>query len=77
MLGRITKVATFFMRGLQIFCATHFLMCETKEKGDKVMNDYKEMYFELFNKITDIIESLKTIQQEMEEKYIENEKVSE
>ena len=41
------------------------------------MNDYKEMYFELFNKITDIIESLKTIQQEMEEKYIENEKVSE
>ena len=37
------------------------------------MSDYKEMYFELFNKITDIIESLKEIQREMEEKYIEKE----
>lgn len=35
------------------------------------MPDYKEMYFQLFNKITDIIESLKEIQQDMEEKYIE------
>lgn len=34
------------------------------------MPDYKEMYFELFNKLTDVIEKLKTIQQEMEEKCI-------
>jgi len=34
------------------------------------MPDYKEMYFELFNKITDVIEELKEIQKEMEEKCI-------
>ena len=34
------------------------------------MPDYKEMYFELFNKITDVIEELKKIQKEMEEKCI-------
>ena len=34
------------------------------------MPDYKEMYFELFNKLTDVIEDLKNIQAEMEEKYI-------
>ena len=28
------------------------------------MPDYKEMYFELFNKLTDVIEELKAIQQE-------------
>lgn len=37
------------------------------------MTDYKEMYYQLFNKITDIIEELKNIQREMEEKYIETE----
>ena len=36
------------------------------------MPDYKEMYFELFNKLTDVIEELKNIQTEMEEKYINN-----
>jgi len=41
------------------------------------MNDYKEMYFQLFNKITDVIEALMRIQQEMEEKYIENKEMSE
>ena len=40
------------------------------------MKDYKELYFELFNKITDVIEMLKEIQCEMENKYIETEKVS-
>ncbi len=35
------------------------------------MADYKKMYFRLFNKITDIIEELQTIQQETEEIYIE------
>ena len=34
------------------------------------MEDYKELYFELFNKITDTIENLKKIQWEAEEKFI-------
>lgn len=34
------------------------------------MDDYKSMYFAMFNKITDIIEELKKLQQDMEEKYI-------
>ncbi len=41
------------------------------------MEDYKKLYFELFNKITDTIENLKKIQQEAEEKFIaSNEDVS-
>ena len=35
------------------------------------MPDYKELYFELFNKVTDIIEELEKIQCDMEEKCIE------
>lgn len=34
------------------------------------MPDYKELYFELFNKVTDVIEELKEIQIKMEEKVI-------
>lgn len=34
------------------------------------MTDYKELYFKLFNEITDIIEKLKKIQQEAEEECI-------
>lgn len=34
------------------------------------MPDYKELYYNLFNKITDIIEELKDLQCEMEEEYI-------
>ena len=34
------------------------------------MPDYKEMYFELFGKVSDIIEELQNIQKEMEEKYL-------
>lgn len=34
--------------------------------------DYKEMYFQLFNKLTDIIEDLKELQCKMEEMYVEN-----
>ena len=41
------------------------------------MPDYKEMYFELFNKITDVIEELKEIQREMEEKYVNEENIEE
>ena len=34
------------------------------------MLDQKEMYFQLFNKLTDIIEELKEMQCQMEEMYI-------
>ena len=34
------------------------------------MEDYKKMYYELFNKITDVIENLKQIQVEAEETFI-------
>ena len=34
------------------------------------MEDYKKMYYELFNKITDVIENLKQIQMEAEETFI-------
>ena len=33
------------------------------------MADYKDMYYKLFNKLTDVIEELKEIQCEMEEIY--------
>lgn len=36
----------------------------------KRMEDYKSMYFAMLNKVTDIIEELKKLQQDMEEKYI-------
>lgn len=41
------------------------------------MNDYKDMYYHLFNKITDIIEKLQEVQREMENMYIETDKESE
>lgn len=34
------------------------------------MEEYKELYFNMFNKITDIIEELKKLQKECEEKII-------
>ncbi len=34
------------------------------------MENYKKLYYELFNKITDIIEELKQIQIDVEEKFI-------
>ena len=34
------------------------------------MEDYKKMYYELFNEITDVIEKLKKIQLNAEERYI-------
>ena len=34
------------------------------------MEDYKKLYYELFNKITDVIETLKKIQQDAEERFI-------
>ena len=41
------------------------------------MEKYKELYYELFNKITDIIERLKEIQCEMEDKFAEKDEYSE
>jgi hypothetical protein len=35
--------------------------------------DYKKLYLELFNKVTDIIEELKEIQTQMEQKVIADE----
>ena len=37
------------------------------------MPDYKKMYFDLFNGITDTIESLKKLQKEAEERIISEE----
>ena len=34
------------------------------------MADYQKMYYELFNKVTDIIDNLKQIQREAEETFI-------
>jgi len=38
------------------------------------MPDYKQMYFTLFNKITDVIEELKDVQCKMEEIHNADEK---
>ena len=37
------------------------------------MADYKEMYYKLFNKVTDVINDLQEIQQLCEQLYIESE----
>ena len=41
------------------------------------MADYKEMYYQLFNKLTDVIEELKEIQCKMEDMYTEESFVDE
>lgn len=41
------------------------------------MADYKEMYLELFNKVTDVIEELKNVQLQMEEKFVNEENIEE
>ena len=38
------------------------------------MENYKKLYYELFNKITDIIEELKQIQLDAEEKFVSGKK---
>ncbi len=48
----------------------HFLIYTKIERRKMPMEDYKKMYYELFNKITDVIENLKKIQQEAEEIYL-------
>ena len=37
------------------------------------MSDYKQMYYKLFNKLTDIAEEIKQIQAEAEEIFLETE----
>lgn len=37
------------------------------------MSDYKDLYYKLFNRITDIIEELKELQVQAEEMYINSE----
>ena len=55
---------------VQISVATHFLICVRITKGElKIMADYKKLYYELFNKLTDVIEELKDIQCKMEDMY--------
>jgi len=41
-----------------------------KKTGGGIMCNYKEMYFELFNKVTDAIEVLQEAQREVELKYM-------
>lgn len=41
------------------------------------MTDYKSLYYQLFNKITDVIEELKDVQKRAEELYINASSVSE
>jgi uncharacterized spore protein YtfJ len=48
----------------------HFLIYTKTERRKMPMEDYKKMYYELFNKITDTIENLKKIQQDSEETFI-------
>ena len=64
------------MRGLQDSVPRIFY-CVRKKKEENKMEDYKDMYYQLFNRITAVIENLMEIQREMEKMYIEKEEVSE
>lgn len=57
------------MRGADFCCHAFFNLCEKNERRIEIMADYKEMYFQLFNKLTDVIEELKEIQCKMEDVY--------
>ena len=63
------------MRGAG-FCYHAFFYCVRITKGDKAMADYKSLYYQLFNKITDVIEELKEVQQQAEEVYINTSSVA-
>ena len=60
----------------------HFSVCITSvvhtflfaRKGVlQIMSEYKDLYYKLFNRITDIIEELKELQVQAEEMYINSE----
>ena len=57
------------MRGADFCYHAFFNWRENLERSGKTMADYKDMYYKLFNKLTDVIEELKEIQCEMEEIY--------
>ena len=42
------------------------------QRSKVFMPDYKRLYHKMFNKVTDIIEELQNLQQEVEEEYISN-----
>ena len=69
MCGNIWSLSLVFVRGAD-FCYHAFFSCVRITKGDKVMADYESLYYQLFNKITDVIEELKEVQQQAEEMYI-------
>lgn len=46
-------------------------------KGVTHMADYKEMYYHIFNKLTDVTEEIKNLQCQMEEMYINSDKDTE
>lgn len=48
---------------------TYWTICPKISQSDN-MPDYKEMYIQLYNKITDVIEELQQIQRKTEELYI-------
>ena len=47
--------------------ATHFF-----SEGENVMADYKKMYIDLFNSVTDAINILQEAQERAEEKFVES-----
>ena len=57
----------------------HFLIVPKKynRKGNFKMADYKDLYYQLFNEVTDVIERLKEFQCKAEEMYIESNEKSE
>ena len=72
----VKSTASFLVRGLLIFSTTHFLMGENSGKEHTLMADYKEMYYHIFNKLTDLTEEIKALQSQMEEMYIEDDSQS-
>ena len=63
-----------FSAWLSDFCDHAFFNCvRFTQGGIQDMEQYKDMYYQLFNKITDVIEALKEIQCEMEKVYTEAE----
>ena len=73
---RLNLIASFLCVACRILYHA-FFNCVRKKKGENKMEDYKDMYYQLFNKITAVIENLMEIQREMEKMYIEREEVSE
>ncbi len=57
-----------------LLCSAFFICAEIALRGGKAMVDYKKLYFELFNALTDILEKIKEFQKTSEEAHIEAEK---